>query len=46
MAQALIRRADACRSLERRINPLFSGNLTAAQPSETGRRTGLRHREP
>lgn len=39
MAAALMRRADLCRNLEKRLNPLFSGNLTEDQAREDGRRT-------
>lgn len=34
MAEALIKHADACRALERKISPAFVGNLTTAQQTE------------
>lgn len=35
MAAALIKHADACRALERKISPAFVGNLTNAQQTTT-----------
>lgn len=34
MAAALIKHADTCRALERKISPAFVGNLTTAQQTE------------
>lgn len=42
MAAALLRRADACRALERQLSPAFAANLLPDQPREDGRR--LRHK--
>lgn len=39
MAAALLAHADACRALEKQINPLFSANLVNGQAREDGRRT-------
>lgn len=37
MAKALIAHADACRALEKKLNPLFSGNLFDGQPTDDRR---------
>ena len=42
IARALIRRADACRLLERRLSPAFAGNLIEGQRLEDGRRARWR----
>lgn len=34
MAAALIKHADACRAIERKISPAFVGNLTTAQQTD------------
>lgn len=45
MAKALLRHADACREVEKALNPIFSSNLAEDQPREDGRRTGNRYRK-
>lgn len=43
VAAALVAHADACRTLERRIFPAFSGNLTQRQADRKGKPDARRH---
>jgi hypothetical protein len=44
MAKALLRQAEACRELEKVLNPIFSSNVAEDQAHEDGRREGGRKR--
>lgn len=43
ISAALIRRADQCRALERRISPAFAANLTERQAERQGKRDARRY---
>lgn len=44
ISRALLQHSDACRALEKRLNPMFAANVHEGQPQEDNRRAGGRKR--